>query len=111
MNRYPLDTNVVSELRKPRPHGSVVAWLKALESNQLFVSAVALGELQAGIELTRKQDPIRQTRSKLGSIGSPTHFNSWRWIGACFRECGRLMHEQSEMNVISATSGTHDKPV
>lgn len=84
MNRYLLDTNVVSELRKPRPHGSVVAWLKALEGNQLFVSAVTLGELQAGIELTRKQDPIRQTRSKLGLIGSPIRFNSWRWIVRAF---------------------------
>jgi len=25
-----LDTNVVSELRKPRPHGPVLAWLTAL---------------------------------------------------------------------------------
>jgi toxin FitB len=45
-----LDTNVVSELRKPRPHGSVVAWLESLEDAQLYVSAVTLGEIQAGLD-------------------------------------------------------------
>ena len=54
--RYLLDTNVVSELRKPRPHGGVVAWLESLDDAQLYVSAVTLGEIQAGIELTREQD-------------------------------------------------------
>ena len=57
MNRYLLDTNVVSELRKPKPHGAVVTWLKALQENQIYLSAVTIGELQAGVELTRKQDP------------------------------------------------------
>jgi hypothetical protein len=27
LNKYLLDTNVVSELHKPRPHGAVVAWV------------------------------------------------------------------------------------
>jgi predicted nucleic acid-binding protein len=27
---YLLDTNIISELRKPRPHGAVVAWLDAV---------------------------------------------------------------------------------
>jgi toxin FitB len=39
MNRYLLDTNVVSELRKPRPHGGVVAWLNHQEEDELFLSA------------------------------------------------------------------------
>ena len=30
MAMYLLDTNVVSELRKPRPHGAVVAWLQSV---------------------------------------------------------------------------------
>jgi predicted nucleic acid-binding protein len=54
MIRYLLDTNVVSELRKPRPHGGVVARLEILAEEQLFLSAVTLGELQAGIERTRR---------------------------------------------------------
>ena len=53
---YLLDTNVVSELRKPRPHGGVVAWLQSVDDVQLFLSVVTLGEIQAGIELTRERD-------------------------------------------------------
>ena len=34
---YLLDTNVVSELRRPRPHGAVLAWLQAVDDAQLFI--------------------------------------------------------------------------
>ena len=47
---YLLDTNVVSELRRPKPHGAVLAWLNSIGDGDLFVSAVTLGEIQAGIE-------------------------------------------------------------
>src|SRR5215469_5909629 len=57
MTSYLLDTNVVSELRKPRPHGGVRAWVEELSSDRMFVPAVVLAELQTGIELTRRQDP------------------------------------------------------
>jgi predicted nucleic acid-binding protein len=56
---YLLDTNVVSELRKPRPHGAVVAWLQSTAEADLYLSAVTLGEIQAGIELTREQDATK----------------------------------------------------
>ena len=39
---YLLDTNIISELRKPRPHGAVVAWLTSIEDSELFISAVTL---------------------------------------------------------------------
>ena len=51
-----LDTNVVSELRKRKPHGAVLAWLDAQAPASLFISAMTFGELQRGIELTREQD-------------------------------------------------------
>lgn len=54
-----LDTNVISELRKPKPHGAVVAWLKLQQSNALFISAMSIAEIQQGIELTRAQDAER----------------------------------------------------
>src|SRR2546422_7547078 len=56
---YLLDTNVISELRKPRPHGAVLAWIRAADESDLHVSAVTLGEIQAGIELTREQDATK----------------------------------------------------
>jgi predicted nucleic acid-binding protein len=53
---YLLDTNVISELRKPRPHGAVLAWLEAVDNAHLHLASVSLGEIQAGIERTREQD-------------------------------------------------------
>ena len=52
-----LDTNVVSELRKPKPHGAVLAWIAQADDADLHLSAVTIGEIQAGIEITREQDP------------------------------------------------------
>ena len=56
---YLLDTNVVSELRRPRPHGAVLDWIADVPAEQLFVSAVTVGEIQAGIEITREQDEAK----------------------------------------------------
>ena len=54
-----LDTNVVSELRRPRPHGAVLAWLQGVDDADLHLASVTIGEIQAGIELTREQDPAK----------------------------------------------------
>ena len=53
---YLLDTNVVSELRRPRPHGGVLAWITANGRAQLKIAAVTVGEIQIGVERTRKSD-------------------------------------------------------
>ncbi len=53
---YLLDTNVVSELRRRKPHKAVLSWIGDIPTEQLFVSAVTVGEIQAGIEITRDQD-------------------------------------------------------
>jgi toxin FitB len=47
---YLVDTNVLSEPRKKRPHSMVVAWLQANESN-LYTSVLVVGEILYGIEL------------------------------------------------------------
>jgi toxin FitB len=59
VTRYLLDTNIVSELRKRKPHGAVLAWMDTLRPEQIFLSAVTIGELQAGAELMRKIDPAK----------------------------------------------------
>jgi predicted nucleic acid-binding protein len=53
---YLLDPNVISELRKPRPHPAVVDWLRGVPADSLHLCALTLGELQAGVEVTRAQD-------------------------------------------------------
>jgi toxin FitB len=57
-----LDTNVISELRRPRPDARVRAFVAAQPLEDLFVSAVTLAEIRYGIE--RVSDPIR--RAELG---------------------------------------------
>ena len=56
---YLLDTNVVSELRKNKPHGAVVAWVKTIPASRLFVSAFTVAELQAGVESLRDRDAAK----------------------------------------------------
>lgn len=51
-----IDTNVVSELRKTRPHGAVLAWVRSVAEPSLRVSVVTLFEMQAGAEQTRETD-------------------------------------------------------
>ncbi|MGA2390596.1 MAG: PIN domain-containing protein [Candidatus Sulfotelmatobacter sp.] len=59
MTRYLIDTNVISEIHKPKPHGAVLEWFGALHDEQICVSAVTLGELQEGIERTRRRDAAK----------------------------------------------------
>lgn len=51
MKGYLLDTNILSELRRPRPEAKVVAFVSAQPLESLFVSAVTLAEIRFGIEL------------------------------------------------------------
>jgi toxin FitB len=51
-----LDTNVFSELRKAKPHGAVLAWIKSVPPKDLFVSAMVIAEIQVGIERIRAND-------------------------------------------------------
>lgn len=58
MTGWLLDTNVISELRRPRPKARVVAFVAAQPLEQLFVSAVTFAEIRFGIEMV--SDPIRR---------------------------------------------------
>ncbi len=108
---YLLDTNVVSELRKPRPHGAVVAWLQAADEAVLFVSAVTLGEIQAGIELTREQDAAKAAQIEAWLEGLAASVQVLPMDGAAFRAWARLMHRRSdtlyEDAMIAATARVH----
>jgi toxin FitB len=57
-----LDTNVISELRRPRPNARVRVFVAAQPLEQLFVSTVTLAEIRFGIDTLH--DPIR--RAELG---------------------------------------------
>jgi predicted nucleic acid-binding protein len=108
---YLLDTNVISELRKSRPHGGVLAWLSDQEEPDLFVSAVTLGELQAGVELTRKQDSAKagQIESWIDKVAQS--FQVIPMDIAAFREWAKLMNGQPDSMIedamIAATAKIH----
>lgn len=106
-----LDTNVISELRKPKPHGAVVAWLTATEDSHLFVSAMTLGEIQAGIELTRVQDEAKAAEIETWLNLVSGTYNVLPMDGHVFRLWARLMHQKSntlyEDGMIAATALSH----
>lgn len=52
-----LDTMVLSELRKFRPNAGVVAYLKGQSPEAIFISALTIGEIEAGIEKQRNSAP------------------------------------------------------
>ena len=108
---YLLDTNVVSELRRQRPHSAVVAWLQSLDDAQLFLSAVTLGEIQAGIELTREQDPQKAAEIEAWLELVADTYNVLPMDAAAFRTWARMLHKKSntlyEDAMIAATAKMH----
>jgi hypothetical protein len=108
---YLLDTNVVSELRKPRPHGAVVAWLQTTADADLHLSAVTLGEIQAGIELTREQDATKASEIEAWAELVAASYNVLPMDGEKFRTWARLMHRKPdtlyEDAMIAATAIVH----
>jgi len=92
---YLLDTNVVSELRKPRPHGAVLTWLDGVDDANLHLATVTLGEIQAGIELTREQDPGKASELEAWLDLVSLSYNVLPMDGSAFRCWARLMHRQS----------------
>ncbi|MGB3633406.1 MAG: type II toxin-antitoxin system VapC family toxin [Rubrobacteraceae bacterium] len=51
-----LDTNVISEVRKPRGNAGVKAWISSTDSDKLHLSVLVIGEIRRGIELLRRTD-------------------------------------------------------
>lgn len=109
--RYLLDTNVVSELRKPRPHAGVLAWLESLDDAQLCISAVTVGEIEAGIELTREQDPDKAQQIEDWLVLVAGAYNVLPMDAAAFTAWAKLMHRKSdtlyEDAMIAATAKVH----
>jgi predicted nucleic acid-binding protein len=108
---YLLDTNIVSELRKRQPHGGVAAWLRSLDQRDLYISAVTLGELQAGVEITRDQDATKAAEIEAWVDQILETSNVLPMDAATFRMSAKLMHRRSndlfEDAMIAATARVH----
>jgi predicted nucleic acid-binding protein len=82
---YLLDTNVLSELRKPDPDSRVRAWIGSVPADALYLSVLAVGEIRQGIERLRRKDPPRAEVFE-------------RWLSALLHEHGdRLVPVTSEV--------------
>ncbi|ROQ01338.1 hypothetical protein EDC65_0516 [Stella humosa] len=108
---YLLDTNVVSEFRRKRPHGAVLAWLAGVPSADLSISAVTVGEIQAGIEVTRSNDPSKAGEIEDWLIRLVDRYTILPMDSSTFRCWARLMHRQpdhlAEDAMIAATALVH----
>ena len=112
---YLLDTNIVSELRKPRPQAAVISWLKGVDDSDLHISVVTLGEIQAGIEITREQDAAKAAEIEAWADQVAAAYNVLPMDAATFRQWAKLMHRQSdtvyEDAMIAATALVHKPTV
>lgn len=109
---YLLDTNIISELRRKKPHGAVVAWLRSVEDQHLFISVVTIAEIQAGIEITREQDVEKASQIEQWLDLVATSYNILPMDAVTFRTWAKLMHRKSdnlyEDAMIAATAQVHD---
>lgn len=78
MSGFLLDTNVISELIKPKPSPRVVQWLEATDEDLLYLSVLTIGEIRKGINL--HPDAVRRAR-----------LEAFLSSGICTRFDGRLL--------------------
>lgn len=111
MIRYLLDTNIISELHKPKPHGRVLAWFDSLREDEVCLSAVTLLELQEGIERTRRQDIAKADAIESWVEDLENSSIILAMDGRCFRETARtLVGKQDDLlydAMIAATARIH----
>jgi predicted nucleic acid-binding protein len=97
-----LDTNVLSELIRPKPDGNVVRWVEETDESVLFLSVLTLGEIRKGIERLR----AGRRRGRLGS---------WLQVDLRSRFQDRILpiHEAiaDRWGAISAMAAAKGKPV
>lgn len=112
---YLLDTNVISELRRNKPHGAVLAWLEPVADADLHLSAVTIGEIQAGIEITRANDAAKAAEIEAWLDQLAASWNVLPMDAAILRTYARLMHGRSdalaEDAMIAATGLVHNLTV
>jgi hypothetical protein len=106
-----VDTNVVSEVRKPRPNPLVISWLRGVSDRDLFLSAVTIGELQAGVEKLRQtnQDAAAEIEEWVDQVAAV--WNILPMDAKTFRLWAVLMRDQPGTLIadamIAATAQLH----
>ncbi|MBU1315248.1 MAG: type II toxin-antitoxin system VapC family toxin [Alphaproteobacteria bacterium] len=112
-----LDTNVLSEVTRPRPTIHVLEWLDALDEDQTFISVLSLAEIRRGIALL-DQGRRRDVLSEWLAADLPQRFGdrvipvdqtvalAWGDLMAVAKRSGRGMSSMD--GLIAATAIAHD---
>jgi predicted nucleic acid-binding protein len=66
VTRYLLDTNIISNATRPNPSASLLVWMARQADNDLYISALNVGEIRRGL----LQKPKGRKRAQL-EAGSP----------------------------------------
>ena len=102
-------------MRRPRPNAGVAAWISATSAERLFLSAVTLGELQAGVEMTLQQHPSKAKAIKDRIYAAAATQNVLPADGVIFRRWAQLTHRRSDDLIqdalIAATALVHNLTV
>ena len=118
MRGFLLDTNIPTEMLRPRPDANVANWVKTQASETLFVSVVTLGELRRGVTLLTEQSPRRVELERLIHERIPSWFQDrilpvtrmiaehWGQLDGERQLAGRPMNIADGM--IAATALEHD---
>ena len=93
---------MMSELRRRRPDPAVVKWVEDTPAEQIFLSAVTVGEIQAGIEITREQDPAKAEELETWLLRIISSHEVLPMDAHVFREWGRIKHRQSNTLIVDA---------
>lgn len=97
-----LDTNIVSEFRRSKPHGGVVAWFEALEPDEIHLPAAVIGEISRGIELARGAHPKKAAELSTWLDALERDFTVVPVTSPIFRIWGQLMHRRQAHLTIDA---------
>ncbi len=112
---YILDTNVISELRRNRPHGAVLRWFDTLAEGSFYIAAITAGEIQAGIEVTRRQDASKAAEIEAWLDRTLLSVPVLPATASIFRKWAELMDRTSddliEDCLIAATAIVHNMTV
>lgn len=119
MSGYLVDTDVLSEPQKPRPHEAVLTWLREHEA-ELYTSAIVIGEIAWGIERLslgkKRQDLMRWLHDKVipRMEGRILRFDTrvaleWGVLQAQLDARGQRMPWRD--SVVAATARRHDLAV
>ena len=94
---YLIDTNIISELRKTRPHGAVSTWFASVKTEAVSIPAVVIGEIQAGVEKTRRQDLAKSQEIEQWLERLLLFYTVVPMDAPIFREWARLMATESDV--------------